>query len=349
MGGLPAGSPLSTFLADCVLQEIDEKVNAKFKSILKWYRFLDDTFAALSDAREVDVILKFLNEFDPSLKFTKEMETEKGEGHSLTFLDVEITRLNNHCISRHYIKTTQSDRTVGFNSAHPRSVLKGIVKGEVKRSFENCTLNQHRITEANRIREKYLKNGYPLSLITKALNEWKPNKISLRKRDPPRIWAPIPYIKGLYEVVASMFRKFNVGVYSSTGCTIQSAASNGWKSKAPLKNEAGVVYGVTCKNCHKIYIGQTGRKLTERINEHKRAVLNKNNSNAVARHVMETKHEADFDNIKIIKREKKAGMRTLLESYTIAANATRKLNISPADNGMTQWIDVFRETFPDVI
>jgi len=110
-----------------------------------------------------------------------------------------------------------------------------------------------------------------------------------------------------------------------------------------------VVYGITCLDCNKVYIGQTGRRLTDRLNEHKRAVNNKNQSNAVAKHVSETNHQPDFNNIKIVQKEKNIGVRILLESYTIAANATRTMNLSPADSGMIHWLNLFRDQFPDVV
>ena len=89
-------------------------VTAQFRTILKWYRFLDDTFAALSDKRDVDNILSYLNNFDPSLAFTVEHETvrEGGKETSLTFLDIEINRREKNCYSRHFVKQSQSDRTL---------------------------------------------------------------------------------------------------------------------------------------------------------------------------------------------------------------------------------------------
>ena len=47
--------------------------------------------------------------------------------------------------------------------------------------------------------------------------------------------------------------------------------------------------------------------------------------------------------------KKNVGVRTLLESYTIAANVTRTLNLSPADSGMIHWLNLFRDQFPDVV
>ena len=47
VGGVPAGSGLSPFLCDGVLDNLDCKVNVHFSQvILKWFRYVDDTYAA---------------------------------------------------------------------------------------------------------------------------------------------------------------------------------------------------------------------------------------------------------------------------------------------------------------
>ena len=65
------------------------------------------------------------------------------------------------------------------------------------------------------------------------------------------------------------------------------------KKKEDKKNkEEGVVYKVNCKNCDKIYTGETKFKMKKRIEEHKKDVEFKRISNsAIARHVEEFKHE----------------------------------------------------------
>ena len=70
---------------------------------------------------------------------------------------MEISRGSQGCETRHYIKETQTDRSISFNSAHPKSVFKGILKGEVMRSFDNCSKGEDRQVEAERIKEKFLK------------------------------------------------------------------------------------------------------------------------------------------------------------------------------------------------
>ena len=119
VGGLPAGSPLSNYLADCVLNDIDEEINEKFKTIMKWFRFLDDTLA-VQEKDETQAILIKLNSIHPSLKFTLEKEQIKNGGTSITFLDLEIIRKTNGCTIKHFIKDSQTARTVNYNSAHPQ-------------------------------------------------------------------------------------------------------------------------------------------------------------------------------------------------------------------------------------
>ena len=39
---------------------------------------------------------------------------------------------------------------------------------------------------------------------------------------------------------------------------------------------AGIVYQIDCKDCDKAYIGETGKTLEERLNQHQAAIRNKN-------------------------------------------------------------------------
>ena len=49
----------------------------------------------------------------------------------------------------------------------------------------------------------------------------------------------------------------------------------------------GVVYSIPCE-CGKEYIGETGRTLTQRMSEHKRAVKNGDSNNALAASTCQT-------------------------------------------------------------
>ena len=108
-------------------------------------------------------------------------------------------------------------------------------------------------------------------------------------------------------------------------------------------NTAGVVYGIKCSNCTQIYIGQTGRPLKERLKEHERAIKKSDMANACARHVVNTRHTINLEDVAIVHRENNVNTRLILESYTIAANQSRLLNITPAVSGMVRWAEILKE------
>ena len=47
------------------------------------------------------------------------------------------------------------------------------------------------------------------------------------------------------------------------------------KDPTPLEDKAGVVYKIPCSSCPKVYIGQTGRTLGQRVKEHQHSVRDK--------------------------------------------------------------------------
>ena len=68
------------------------------------------------------------------------------------------------------------------------------------------------------------------------------------------------------------------------------------KTKTNLKTDRpGAVYKIKCSDCEVIYIGETGRNLTTRLNEHKRATKKGDLNNNIAQHHLKTSHNIDWD------------------------------------------------------
>ena len=66
--------------------------------------------------------------------------------------------------------------------------------------------------------------------------------------------------------------------------------------------QVGVVYKIPCK-CGKVYIGETGRSMHERIKEHDRDIpLARTETSAVSEHANETGHYPLWDKVKFIDR-----------------------------------------------
>ena len=60
-------------------------------------------------------------------------------------------------------------------------------------------------------------------------------------------------------------------------------------NKPKVNHESGV-YKIPCKSCEKSYIGETGRTLTKRIEEHKKDIEKQKPDSGVAEHVRDTDH-----------------------------------------------------------
>ena len=70
------------------------------------------------------------------------------------------------------------------------------------------------------------------------------------------------------------------------------------KDRIPDLQRSGVVYKTPCAVCPAAYIGQTGRRLCQRLDEHKRAVKGADfNSSALAEHAWTEGHPVDWQNV----------------------------------------------------
>ena len=66
------------------------------------------------------------------------------------------------------------------------------------------------------------------------------------------------------------------------------------KDKDKPEDKQGAVYKIKCCDCQASYIGETGRNLSTRLTEHKRATRNGDVNNHIAEHHLQTKHQIDW-------------------------------------------------------
>ena len=65
------------------------------------------------------------------------------------------------------------------------------------------------------------------------------------------------------------------------------------KGKDKPEDRPGAVYKIHCSDCKATYIGETGRNLTTRLTEHKRATKKGDLNNNIAEHHLKTSHAID--------------------------------------------------------
>ena len=78
-----------------------ESCPTSFKPV-SYYRYIDDTFAIISDEAHVDEFLDFLNVQHPKITFTAQIEID----HALDFLDLNISLSSGTPICDIYRKPT---------------------------------------------------------------------------------------------------------------------------------------------------------------------------------------------------------------------------------------------------
>ena len=86
------------------------------------------------------------------------------------------------------------------------------------------------------------------------------------------------------------------------------------------------VYKIPCKDCPKFYIGETGRDLSVRFKEHKKAVADLREDNGIASHVIDTGHTIDFVTSSLLYPCKDLKVRRVVESAIICTQRAHCLN-----------------------
>ncbi|XP_039192952.1 LIM/homeobox protein Lhx4 [Crotalus tigris] len=112
--GTPMGSPISSVIAEAVLQQLEHVAMTQYCPKF-WACYVDDTFVIIKRSQKADFV-DTLNSVCVDLQFTEE---EEYQGR-LAFLDVLVQRQPDGTLTtRVYRKPTHTDRILHYNSNHP--------------------------------------------------------------------------------------------------------------------------------------------------------------------------------------------------------------------------------------
>ena len=193
--GAAMGSPVSAVIANLYMESFEEQaITTSSYEPRIWKRYVDDTFTIL-DRENVDDFLQHLNNQQPSIRFT--METEKD--NKLAFLDTAVLREpDGRLTTSVYRKPTHTDQYLAYDSHHPRSVKRGIVKCLYERAKRLVTKPSVISEEKTHLSSVLVSNGYPFSFLQKLTKTGKPNN-SAEPANEFKATAVLPYVKGLSE------------------------------------------------------------------------------------------------------------------------------------------------------
>ena len=178
------GSPLVPVLANIFMGLYESKwlnqYNVKkaklYLNLLKIYSLLlDDILAAFEQQKESLNFLDFLNKKHRNIKFT----IEKQINHSITFLDVFISGINNQNLTlQTYLKLTYAGLLLNFKSFTSFSYKISLIKCLIDRSFKICNNWNSFHNDIENIKSNLIKNAYPPFLIDKVIKKYLSYKFS---------------------------------------------------------------------------------------------------------------------------------------------------------------------------
>lgn len=243
------------------------------------------------------------------IQFTYEQE----KNQRLSFLDVQLIRNDNNSVDTTvYRKPTDNNIYMRWDSFTPTTWRCGTLRSLLLRAYKICSTKQYRDIELNYIKDTFTnKHGYPISTVNK-IAESIDNGILADRDDLTSkaiIMLKLPYKgKGGEKLVRSLN---NTLAKLPTTDIVTRVIYNSTKlgSRFPVKDrtksehEHNLIYEITCpdEHCNASYIGETGRRLSERIKEHGTITGNSH----VSQHSMKFGHKpVTMDNVQVLTKHR---------------------------------------------
>ena len=145
----------------------------------------------------------------------------------------------------------------------------------------------------------------------------------------------VPYVHSFMEKIQRIFTKHRVATVVQPQSTLTQLLVHP-KDKVEKQKKAGVVYKIPCRQCEKVYIGETGRQLRTRITEHRkeaekisdrnftrstcRVSTNEHHKSAITDHVCQNNHLMNWEESEILEQESDKFKRWIKESICIRSN-----------------------------
>ena len=130
-------------------------------------------------------------------------------------------------------------------------------------------------------------------------------------------WAPFTYIGRETTNITNIFKKADIRITLCTNNTLQNLLMQ--KPQLPDKYSRSGAYKLTCPECNKVYIGQTGRSFTQRFKEHRNAFKSSRNTSNYAKHALEYLHPfgPKQDTMQVLQYQRKGTHLNTIERFFI--------------------------------
>jgi hypothetical protein len=312
------GAPTSGLLAEFFLQNLE---NAHIPTLTKkhkitgYFRYVDDILI-IYDSNHSNIldILHDFNKIHPNLTFTAEQEKDQ----KLNFLDITIHKTPNKWDFSIHRKPTFTDTIIPYDSNHPHQHKYATTRFLYNRLHTYNIQGYHKKTETSTITNILQNNGFPTQPPHK-----KPRKeIAVKPTNTPTPtpkWATFTYTGKETYLITKLFNNTNIKIGFKTNNSILTTLARK-KQYTDINSKSGI-YKLTCPDCGKAYVGQTGRDFITRFKEHRHAFRTANQSYSFAKHLTENLHHFGCmeETMEILHLQNKGKHLNTLEKYYIYA------------------------------
>jgi len=183
-------------------------------------------------------------------------------------------------------------------------------------------LSDERFHESNLeiVRNILTNNGYPIKLINKQIKDRckriAHNRDSSNSDNPNKKYTMlVPFIGRVsYDIMRILNNAIDVRF--TVPLRLDTLIKKG-KDRLKDSQITEVVYKLNCKDCDKVYIGQTKRHLGTRIKEHFNNIKSTSNCSVVTNHRLAYNHEFEWDRPNILHKERNRKKREIAEMFLI--------------------------------
>ncbi|UYV75937.1 hypothetical protein LAZ67_13001868 [Cordylochernes scorpioides] len=276
-----------------------------------WKRYIDDILC-ITENNNTTSILNFLNNIKPFLTFTHEIE----EKNSLSFLDIILTRNSSKIETGIYRKKTHTGGYLNFSSFGPINHKISVIKTLSKRISTHCSNNLEKAQQERTILLNELQsNSYPTEFIKRQFH--RSTFIPPSNSQSQKLYCTLPYSYGI-ERISRTLKKYNINTIYQTPSNLKTLLRHpDTKHNTNNSQISNLIYRIPCRSCPATYIGETGKTLEERTNQHRTALKNYSPLSLLVDHALKQDHIPNFDSTEIVYQNiKDKHSRLFLESWT---------------------------------
>ena len=175
-------------------------------------------------------------------------------------------------------------------STHPTAHKVAVVRTLMTWAVQLSSSGVEQAEEEKQVVNALRGNGYLSGFVHKHTTSGRRREEAEDQR--PRTILTLSYISGLSEAIRLVLKPLEI---KAVFCPMRPLRQIQPKDPVLMEEWKGVVYSIACEGCPKVYTGQTGRCLKQRVSEHQRAFKKGDvRTSALDDHVLEIGHAVDL-------------------------------------------------------